>query len=255
MPRSSDQPPGRRREYRFGPVVFVPEFGSSADDPWAHRKGEPRLFTLLWAIYLLIAAMGTIFATRTIGPPTPTSYRIGCLSMLSVVAIGGVVLWPAVRLSQRSPEHPFRAVGADLAVILLPTQTVVWPMPLLTHWPWDTTAAMALSLTAWVLAIGGVVARTVRRGPGAARGLVMLGICVAAFAGPALGLLGAARGMWSPRPGLLASPLTASWALAETPANLAPVMTPIEWWAVLAPALAAAVIWVGALHRPRPAAA
>jgi hypothetical protein len=244
MATSSNRPRGDSRPgVRIGPMVFVPEFSTSPNDPWAHRKGEPRLFTLVWSIYLLIGAMGTIFATRTIGPPTPAAYRIGCLAMVTVVAVGGTILWPVVRLSQRSPTRPARAALVDLVVILLPVQSVVWPMPMLTRWPWDVTAAIALMVTGWIVLIGGVVAHATARPAGFLRVAVMAAICVVIFGGPALGVAGAARGWWTPRAGVLASPVTGPWALADTPPNLRPRMSVPEWAWTGAPWVAGAAVW------------
>jgi hypothetical protein len=244
MAASSNRPGSEDRPgVRIGPMVFVPEFSTSPNDPWAHRKGEPRLFTLMWSIYLLVGAMGTIFATRTIGPPTPSAYRVGCLAMVTVVAVGGTILWPVVRLSQRSPSRPARATLVDLAVILLPAQSVVWPMPMLTRWPWDVTAAMALVVTGWITLVGAVVARATARPPGLGRVATMVVICAAVLGGPTLGVVGASQGWWSPESGLLASPITGPWALAETPQNLRPRMTPWEWSWAAAPGVGAALMW------------
>ena len=241
-----DQRPG----VRLGPMVFVSGLSTTPNDPWAHRKGEPRLFTLLWAIYLLLGAMGTIFATRTIGPPTSTSYRAGCLAMLAVVAAGATILWPAVRLSQGTPSRPIRSVLIDLGVILLPIQSVVWPMPMLTRWPWDVTAAMVMVITGWVVLIGAVVAQGVMRPVGIGRAARMALVCIAIIGGPAVGVIGSARGWWNPTGGMLTSPITAGWALAGTPPNLRPSMTGLEWAACIAPCLAAAVAWVLISLRP-----
>lgn len=226
-------------------MVFVPELTTSPSDPWAHRKGEPRLFTLLWAIYLMIGAMATIFATRTIGAPTPATYRAGCLAMITVVAAGATILWPLTRLSQRSPTNALRALGVDLVVILLPIQAVILPMPLLTRWPWEVNLAMSAAVSSWALLIAGVIAWGIARPPGMGRAALMALICALAVGGPGLALLG--PGSRPPRmhTAMLLSPLTANWALTDAPPNLKPAMSPQEWAMVAAPLAPAAVLWTG----------
>ncbi len=240
---------------RIGPIVFVPELTTSPTDPWAHRKGEPRLFTLLWAIYLMVGAMGTIFATRTLGVPTPATYRTGCLAMITIVAAGATILWPLTRLSQRSPGSAVRAVMVDLVVILLPILAVVLPMPLLTRWPWEVTFAMTLCVASWALVVGAVIALGIDRPPGLGRAVLMGVICALVLGGPALALLGSGPGSAPMQTAMLASPLTAHWALTNAPPNLKPAMSGSEWAMVLAPLVAAGALWgwagIGAMrHRP-----
>jgi len=128
-------------------------------DPWAHRRGEPRLFAFLWTIYLLVAVGGsllwlsrsTVISTSTYGPAA----RI----MLLVVAAGSAVLWPMVRLSQASPRGSgVRAAMADVVVVLFPMQIMLWPLVMLAQWPAGIVAALALMSTLWVLLTGGVIA-------------------------------------------------------------------------------------------------
>jgi len=229
---------------RIGPMVFVPELSTSASDPWAHRKGEPRVFTLLWAIYLLIGAMTTLFATRTIGPPTPSSYRAGCLAMITVVGAGAALLWPLTRLSQRSPSNAPRSVGADLVVILVPVLAVVVPMPVLTRWPWVITIAMTLALAGWTVLIGGIIAVGIARPVNLVRAALMVMIAMLVIGGPAVALMGSGVRWAGVRTAMLTSPVTVHWALADTPANMRPSMTTQEWAMVIAPYLVAAVVWI-----------
>lgn len=240
---------------RIGPMVFVPELTTSPTDPWAHRKGEPRLFTLLWAIYLMIGAMATIFATRTLGAPTPAAYRAGCLAMITVVAAGATILWPLTRLSQRSPKGASLAVMVDLVVILLPIQAVVLPMPLLTRWPWEVTLAMSLVVSSWTLLIGGVIALGIDRPPGVHRAVLMALICALVLGGPGLALFGPGAGWPGMQTAMLASPVTAHWALTGAPPNLKPAMSASEWAMVLLPLVTAGAVWawvgIGAFHRRR----
>ena len=128
-------------------------------DPWAHRRGEPRLFAFLWTIYLLVAVGGsllwlsrsTVISTSTYGPAA----RI----MLLVVAAGATVLWPMVRLSQASPRGSgVRAALADVVVVLFPMQMILWPLVMLAQWPLGIVGALALMSTLWVLLTGGIIA-------------------------------------------------------------------------------------------------
>ncbi len=130
-----------------------------SDDPWSHRRGEPRLFAFLWTIYLLVAVGGsllwlsqsTVISTSTYGPAA----RI----MLLVVAAGATVLWPMVRLSQSSPRgSSLRAALADIIVVLFPMQMILWPLVMLAQWPLGIVGALAIMCTLWVVLIGGIIA-------------------------------------------------------------------------------------------------
>ena len=145
---SEQEDRGERRGLALGPMTFVPELRVvGSHDPWAHRKGEPRVFALLWAMYLLIAAVLTVFSVRALGYPRTSQFVFGGLSMLTVAMVGIMLLWPALRLGQATPERPTTAALFDLAVVLLPVHAIVWPLSMLTGWPWTVTVGILLMIS------------------------------------------------------------------------------------------------------------
>jgi len=128
-------------------------------DPWAHRRGEPRLFAFLWSLYILAAVAGSLLWLAQLTVPTASAYSPAARTLLIVVAAGLVVLWPMTRLCQAAPERaPLAAVIADLVVLLAPVQMVVWPMIILANWPVAVVGGVAALLAAWTVLIGGVLA-------------------------------------------------------------------------------------------------
>ena len=129
-------------------------------DPWAHRRGEPRVFAFLWTVYILLAVGGSIlwvarFAAVSGGGFSSPAARI----MLVVIAIGATVLWPMVRLSQASPRAgALGHVLADTIIVLVPIQLVLWPLVALASWPLRVVGGVAADLTAWVALTGGLLA-------------------------------------------------------------------------------------------------
>ncbi len=247
-PRPREDRPG----YRIGPLVFVPSVKRSGDDdPWAHRKGEPRIFALLWCGYLMAASLATVLAVRGAGPVTARQYEFGALGFITLAAIGAVLLFPMVRLSQTPPPRPIRAIAVDCLVVLLPIHVVIWPMPLITRWPLETSAALATAVTAWTLlaaslaALGLAVAR--RREPGrpsAARAWATAAIVLSVTAAP---LIDVASRPIDPsglgNTALVLSPITAPWVLAIPPAeNLTARVAPEHWPLLIAPAVGAFAI-------------
>jgi hypothetical protein len=164
---------------------------------------------------------------------------------MTLVAIGATLLWPATRLSQASPRKPGLSVLADLLVVLAPLHVMIWPMPVLTRWPWEIAAGMAVLLTSWTLLVAVPLWRAITRNDGLDRLVAMLMIVAMACAGPlALGawaLLGnpheAPGWMW------LLSPMTGVWELIRAPSGLTPRMSELERVMCAAPAVAA-LVWL-----------
>lgn len=229
---------------RLGPVTWVAGLRTTENDPWAHRKGEPRPLALLWSLYLMASALVTLLRVRSLTMPTTEQFGFGCRSMVLMVLVGVAVLWPMVRLSQQFPGRVGRSLVADLVVLLIPVQAVVWPMGLLTHWPVGVTAALVASIGAWGLLSSGLLACAFSRGSAASRGGWMGLVALIALAGPAVLVVwpGAISPMVS---GMLmqGSPLTAAWAVTGAPSGLAPVMQGWEWCVALAPGAAGLALW------------
>lgn len=234
---------------QIGRVTWVPQLRTSANDPWAHRKGEPRPLALLWSFYLMASALVTLLRVRSLTMPTTEQFAFGCRSMVLMVLVGVALLWPMVRLSQQFPKRANRSLLADLVVLLIPVQAVVWPMGLLTHWSIEITGAMAASISAWALMSAGFLACAFSRGNSPPRWQWMSLMALIALASPAVLVLW--PGTISPvvRAMLMqGSPLTVGWALTSAPSGLAPIMQAWEWCLALAPGAAGLVLWGLALR-------
>jgi hypothetical protein len=255
--------PEGKAGYRIGPMVFVPELLSRKGDPWAHRKAEPRFFALFWSLYLMTAALLTIFAVRSVGMPSRVQFTFGCQAMIFLSMIGACVLFPMTRLSQLRPRKPFRALTVDLLIIVLPIAAVVVPMPMLTNWPLPIAAALILLVVSWATLTTAPVYWALRDPDQipATRGLAMLAILIAVGLGPALTVIAGWLGMVPPAGpttagggggvgGLgagyfaYASPFTAAPAITDAPPNMRASLTAAEWLLIAAPIMLAPAAFV-----------
>ena len=137
-------------------------------DKWAHRRAEPRTLAFLWAVYILTAGVLTIGVLLFRGPWAlldETVYQYAARTMLLCVAIGLAILWPMTRLSQSVTlrDRPGPTIFKDMLVLLPPTQAVVWAQAAArAGWAVDLIGAMALSLWAWPMLLGAVLAIVLR---------------------------------------------------------------------------------------------
>ena len=183
-------------------------------DDWSHRRGEPRVFALIWMVFLMCVT-GLMFASISDAfYVSPTITRPAARGMIVTTMAGLVLLWPAIRLSQRPAERPIRSVLRDLFVLLVPAQAVIWPNALreLADWPIDLLMTLAGSFVAWSVLIGGLlVMADSGRGAGRHRGFWMLAVVLIAFGAPLAAVLTGNAGRAlpdTPRPGWMLSPLT-----------------------------------------------
>ncbi len=220
---------------------------------WAHRRGEPRIFAFFWTLYLLFATVGAFWAVGAPGAHDALAMRPAARSLLAAITVGVALLWPMTRLSQTSPsERPrrvARAVLQDMLVLLVPAQAVIWPQIAMAAWPVSVVAALAASIAAWTLVVGGVLGIALlflRSGGG--RGWWMLVFVVVAGAGPlvALGPLGnAARGDGAFDWWWMTSPVTSGfeisrdrlWTGASAAVNIG------HWRAIGGVVVVGAVVW------------
>lgn len=254
-PSPSPAAPVRKRRRR--PVEWLKSelaiAKGSESDKWAHRRGEPRNFAFLWAIYLMlgsIIALGVVLAGGII---TLDAYQPLSRGLIVTLAIGVMIFWPLLRLSQAAPhESAPIAVLKDLAIVLIPLQAVVWPQMVLARWTPDIVLATSLAMIAWAFLIGGLMAMGTRSDQ-TWRGAWMAAIVVLVVGGATISVL---AGQVSPdllRPrraeaapalvlasgaGLVADisadrSWSGSWALA----------TPEHWRAIWCTFAAAAVVW------------
>lgn len=227
-------------------MTWVPGLRATPNDPWAHRKGEPRPLALLWSLYLMASALVTLLRVRSLTMPTTEQFAFGCRSMVLMVMIGVAVLWPMVRLSQQFPRRRNLSLLADLVVLLIPVQAVVWPMPLLTHWPLEVAAGVVVTIGSWAFLSAGVLSLAYGVGESVPRWWWMVGCVAVAIAAPAADLW--IRGLGGgPTASMVAlwSPLTAVWGLASAPSGLMPVMQSWEWAFSLIPGAAGGLMWMG----------
>jgi hypothetical protein len=129
-------------------------------DPWAHRRGEPRIFAFLWTVYLFIATLIAFMAVLAGPSIAPEVMRPAARLLLLLTAGGMVLLWPMARLSQDPDPHPLGGAMQDLLVIIIPAQALIWPQMLwwLARWPFDTVLALSLSMLVWGLLTAGLLA-------------------------------------------------------------------------------------------------
>lgn len=226
-----------------------PRDPAPTDDRWAHRRGEPRLLALLWSIYLFGAAISTVMRIPVLGMTDLRFVQNASRMLLLLIAVGLVVLWPMVRLSQSSPRRPLVATLLDLALLNATLQAVVWPLTWLGKWPAMVTAGVVLMLLAWSLVVGGFVACGTARPPGLARSFWMLLCLVCALGAPGAALLSGGLGASFTDELALASPLTAVYALTTGPSGLSPSMNAAAWASAWAPAAAAVPLWALAALR------
>lgn len=184
---------------------------------WSHRRGEPRVFALVWMLYLM-GVTALMFASLSDAFfVSPAITRPAARGMLLATMAGVVLMWPAVRLSQRPADRPVRSVLRDLFVVLIPAQAVIWPHALreLGDWSFGVLTALAGVFAAWALVVGGILAMADSgAGAGRARWAWMLVLLVLCLGAPAYAV---ARGQFrmvpgpasSARPGWMLSPLTA----------------------------------------------
>ena len=230
-------------------------------DRWAHRRGEPRGWALLWSTYLLGACVVALFTPAARLSFDPQQIRASCTLLLALILLGVAVFWPLVRFSQIPARVPSRAAAVDLLIVLAPAATILAPMRFLTRWSTDTVLALSVSLGAWALLFGGLVALGARTRSNTWRALAMLACLALVGLGPALGIL-AAHG--APlehadeirRASLLASPVGAPFAIARFPTPRAPNPDVLAWRFAFAPLALATLAWLGAivvdLARPAP---
>ncbi|MFG0276016.1 MAG: hypothetical protein ACF8QF_13270 [Phycisphaerales bacterium] len=214
------------------------------DDRWAHRRGEPRVLALLWSVYLFGAAISTVMRIPVLGMTDLRFVQNASRMLLLLIAVGLVVLWPMVRLSQAPPRRPLLATALDLALLNATLQAVVWPLTWLGKWPLAVTGGVALMLLSWSMLVGGAVACGTARRAGVGRTIWMI-LCVALVGGaPALAMLAGASGGPIADELALASPLTAVYALTTGPSGLSPTMDATTWTSAWAPLVAALPLWL-----------
>lgn len=240
------------------PVPDAPRREVSRYDRWAHRRGEPRVFALLWTVYLMLATGLALAAIGVRGQVTVDVYRPIAQVLLVTVAAGVVLVWPLVRLSQARPSRSGAwAAMTDYFVVVLPVQAIVWPQAFLTAWSLDALGAVSVMLASWGLLVAGMLAWAL--GPGLGRedrtrvpgSAVWMAVWVALVSGgPVVGQVLAGSGT-PPNGAMLTSPLTAVHALTGglPVGTLGSSVTAGQWSMMLVPGVVGGLAWLGAWLR------
>ncbi len=246
--------PPQRTGFRIGPMVFVPELRRRGSDPWAHRKAEPRFFALYWSLYLMIGAMLTIFAVRSVGMPSRVQFTFGCQAMIFIAVVGSCVLFPMTRLSQYRPRNPMRALIIDSMIVVLPVAAIIVPMPMLTNWPLPIAGALILLVVSWTAFTTAPVYWALRepQQSSSTRIIAMLLILCTVGIGPVLTVVAGWAGLLPPQDhmaagggggvgglggGLFAyaSPFTAAPAITASAPNMRASLSLFEWLLIALP--------------------
>ncbi len=190
-------------------------------DPWAHRRGEPRVFAFMWTLYLLGATVLTLVSLGLRDATTRESYRLSATLLIVVVMVGVAWLWPMTRLAQSRPRgRASTAFLVDALIVLGPAQAIILPQWVLCGWSLRVTGGiMGLSM-GWGVMVAGVLATALADRDGAgpsvrSRAVWMAVLVAASLVGPFFGVV--ANGLGSRGDGvgpaaqpvfLLSSPFT-----------------------------------------------
>ncbi len=109
--------------------------------------------------------------------------------MLISAAIGLMIAWPLLRLSQTATPFPLKQTVLDLVVLLALVQVVIWPLRLVTSWTAARTAALDITLVSWAILAGAFVASAIGSSSRGPRNLAILGCVGVCLIGPVLALI------------------------------------------------------------------
>ncbi len=226
------------------------------------------MFAFGWTLYLM-AVVGLMFAQGgALSTFSAESFRPTARVTMVLLLVGGLVLWPLVRLSQAKPRAGgISATIRDLVVILVPAQALVWPQTWLADWPLEVVMMLDAVLFVWVMLVGGIIAL----GLGPAEGKVTLQALQiegkevalrtrswALLACLLVGIIGLAvpsfyqtvqPGWYQARPGWMASPYLSIFEVSRDRAWLpaGAAVSRIHWLWISAVGLAGATVWLMAL--------
>ena len=229
---------------------------------WSHRRGEPRVFVLLWTIYLMFCAAAMFARSGGMVAFDPVAFRPSARMGLLMMMVGVGLLWPLMRLSQAMPrEGGVRATLKDAGIIIVTGHALILPQLWLARWDGQVVLALSVLFVLWTLLTGAVIActqgpptageegepRTGTRAAGVLCCLALVlsgGLVALADAGRAPGADAIAS-----RPARMLSPMTAIYEIArDRPwTGRAAMIGPAHRASLGATALAAAGAWGVAL--------
>lgn len=148
------------------------------DDP------APLGLVLLWCVWLLGSWVVALWTDAAVQP----AVRL----MVFAAALGMLLLWPALRLSQSLTQpRPRRRQGGVYAAILwdwtclsLVLQVVIWPLYFSASWGLSQAIWLDVVLLSWGLIVGLLIAIGLTLGSAAARLGAMLGCVLLIFGEP-----------------------------------------------------------------------
>ncbi len=149
----------------------------------------PRGLIFLASIWLVVS-WAVAIGFRTPVEASSASYTPGVRLMLISAAIGLIIGWPLLRVSQSRAEYPMTQALLDLIVLLALVQVVIWPLRLVTPWSPARTAALDATLVVWTILAGALVASATgsdRTGP---RNIAIIACVTMCLAGPVLAMIG-----------------------------------------------------------------
>lgn len=233
-------------------------------DPFAHRRGEPRTFAILWMLFMVAAIMVSLSPVGPSGLMSVETYRPSARLLGALMALGIAVVWPMVRLSQVRPRNPGRAVTQDLVVVMVPIAAMcaAQAAPWMAGWPAGVGAAMALGMLGWSMLVAGILlhvfASEARRDPAPStlnprepdhgvnrapdtgtRVSAMLLLMAISIAGPLFSALG-----YAPSSAVRGGEgITIDWAMMTSPVGFALEIARDRLWTGRATAISSAHWW------------
>ena len=236
--REPDADPGTEpRAESPAPADATPQPTEPAPRRAADRDAPPstQLMVLGWCLWLL----GSWAVSMLIASRVPAARWM----VLSAV-VGLMLMWPVVRLSERTPRGGRASILPGVLVewlcLVLVFQAVVWPLRVISDWRTDQTVWLDLAVVGWSLLTAALVALGLQWRRPVPR-TAMMGLCALLVVGEPMVMwlagvvgLGAA---WSMR----VSPLETVWMLSHPIAAVRLAPWPGR---VLTAAVAGVLAWV-----------
>ena len=197
-----------------------------------------RLLIFSGSSWLLISWLLVIGLRRPL-LPTIDTWLPGVRLMMSMAAVGLVIIWPMAAMTTTRSISPGRTLRESIVLLGL-AQLIVWPAGLVTPWTMSRLILLACVLTGWGLLAAGLTAWG-RARPRAVCRTSIMGIClIMMLMAPALLLISDTMN-WP----VAWSPLTNIWNLAgggiDPPDQSEWVNAAILWAAAIASCLFALV--------------
>ena len=160
-------------------------------EPWQKpssgdvEEPAPLGLVLLWCVWLLGSWVVSLWTDAAVQP----AVRL----MIFAAALGMLLLWPALRLSQalaqvrrrRARPAIYAAVLWDWTCLCLVLQVVIWPLYFSASWALSQAIWLDVVLLSWGLIVGLLIAVGLTLGTAAARLGAMLGCALLIFGEPA----------------------------------------------------------------------